>query len=454
MIYLTPRMLLLLWLGMISGLPLALTAGTLTAWLTETGVDIKTIGIFALVSLPYAYKFLWAPLMDGIMPPLLGKMFGKRRGWMLWCIVALSTSCVAMSLFPPEMALLPIALLAFLLAFASASFDINLDAYRIETLPEEEQGSAAAAAVFGYRIGMLISGAGALFLAGRVEWSGAYQLMALVMLSGMVPVVLFAKVKGTRLVESPPLAPPVHGVGMEENSVSGVGKNLFLTPTAGGGGKGGELSAWFHTYVIQPFKNFALHPGWQLILIFIILYKLGDAFLGFMTNPFLLETGYTKDQIAAVVKFAGFFATMLGSFFGGWLVMRLGVMRMLIIGGILQTLANLPYAYLALLAAPDIDALTVTIAADNFCGGMATVAFVAYISSLCNLRFTATQYALLNSFASFGRSFFTAGTGVMVESLGWPMFFITTAIIGLPAILLIYIIHRKVTPSIPADANR
>lgn len=417
-LYLTPRMALLFWLGMISGLPLALTAGTLTAWLTQSGVDIEAIGLFALVSMPYAYKFIWAPLMDGFKPPLLGRLLDKRRGWMLLWILCMAALCFAMSLFQPDQILLPIAILAVALAFASASFDINLDAYRIEMLPVDEQGAAAAVAVYGYRVGILISGGGALALASRLEWSGAYQIMALVLLTGCLPALLFPFVKGLRAEHA------------EENVAT-----LSSRPA--------DVKQWLNAYVVQPFKNFAEHPGWKLILLFIILFKIGDAFLGFMTNPFLLKAGYSNDQIAAIVKGAGFFATMFGSFFGGWLVTRLGMMRSLIIGGILQATANLPYAYLAMLNAPDLEALTVTIAIDNFCGGLATVAFVAYISSLCNLRFTATQYALLNSLAAFGRSFFTAGTGVMVSALGWPMFFITTALLGLPSLFVLWRLQKK-----------
>jgi PAT family beta-lactamase induction signal transducer AmpG len=408
-IYLTPRMLLLLWLGLVSGVPLALTASTLTAWLTENGIDIKTIGIFALVGIPYTFKFAFAPLMDGLSPPLLGKLFGRRRSWMLVWVALLAFFCFLISHTSPNLQPWLVAWLTLLLAFASASFDINLDALRIEMLPTEEQGAGAAMAVLGYRIGMIISSAGALYIAEYMSWSAAYATMAMVLALGIIPVLL----------------------------VSNTQSNSQNSTTS----ERSDLEKWLRTYMVEPFINFAQTRGWWLVLLFIILFKLGDACLGFMTTPFLLEVGYTKAEIASVVKLFGLLSSIFGGLIGGWIVMRLGVLRSLYVGGILQALANLPYAYLAALNGTDTQALAITISVDNFCGGIATTAFVAYISSLCNLRFTATQYALLNSLASIGRIFFTTSSGVIAASLGWPWFFVLTTLMGLPGLVLLYVLQ-------------
>lgn len=427
MIYFTPRMLLLLWLGIISGLPLALTASTLTAWLSENGIDIKTIGIFALVGVPYTFKFVWAPIMDGFSPPLLSTMLGRRRSWMLVWVTCMAFLCFMLAGVNPANQLALVAILTLAMAFASASFDINLDAFRIELLPAEEQGAGAAMAVLGYRLGMIISSAGALYIAQYVSWSAAYVSMATLAAIGVIPIFFSSN------ITSPPFT---GGRGEELTDASP------LNPPAS---RGNNIKWWFHTYFVEPFTSFASQRGWLLILCFIILFKLGDACLGFMTTPFLLEIGYTKAQIASVVKLFGLMATILGGFAGGWLVMRMGVIKSLWLGGILQALANLPYAYLASMNATDMQALAITISIDNFCGGLGTTAFIAYISGLCNLRFTATQYALLNSLASVGRIFFTTTSGVLAASLGWQLFFILTACLGVPGVMLLYFLQRLQT---------
>ncbi len=411
-VYLTPRMLLLLWLGVVSGVPLALTASTLTAWLSENSVDIKTIGLFALVGIPYTFKFAFAPLMDGLSPPVLGRLFGRRRGWMIFWVSMLSLICVALSGISPAIYPLMVALFTLLLAFSSASFDISFDALRIEMLPAEEQGAGAAMAVLGYRIGMIVSSAGALYIAEYMSWSAAYMVMGAVFASGILPVFLCA-------------IPSPQAPASEERV---------------------EVKKWLQIYFFEPFRNFMQHSGWWMILLFIVLFKLGDACLGFMTTPFLLESGYTKIQIADVVKLFGLLATIAGSLMGGWMVMRLGMVKSLWIGGILQAVANLPYAYLAMLGSTDTQALAITISIDNFCGGLSTTAFVAYISSLCNVRFSATQYALLNSLASIGRIFFTTTSGALAASLGWELFFVLTTLMGLPGLALLWMMRRLQKP--------
>ena len=448
-IYLTPRMLILGWLGVISGLPLALTASTLTAWLADSAVDIKTIGLFALVGIPYTFKFAWAPLMDGLSPPL-AKAIGRRRAWMVWWLLALGLSTLIISLLDPTQDLTLVALLTLALAFSSASFDINVDALRIDWLPDLEQGAGAAMAVTGYRIGMVISSAGALYLAEFYSWQIAYQIIAVVLLLGLVP---------TLLAQNPPPACGGAGGGArngtdsndvtslsykggsaETNTSSRQYSPPLAPPQAGGG-----FTTWLLTYVVDPFRQFASQPKWWLILVFIILFKLGDAVLGQMTMPFLIrEAGYAKDDIALVVKIYGTVASIVAGFIGGWAVLRFGILVCLVLGGIMQSVANLPYAYLAMLPAPDNAALAITIAVDNAFGAFATIAFVAYISSLCNKRFSATQYALLNSLASVGRIFFSATSGALAAAMGWPVFFVFTAVLGLPALFILWLLRRYV----------
>lgn len=421
-IYLAPRMLLLAWLGLVSGLPLALTASTLTAWLADSGLSIKTIGLFALVGVPYTFKFVWAPLMDGLSPPL-GKQLGRRRAWMVWWLLALALCIFATSTMAVT-DLYAIALLTLALAFSSASFDINLDALRIDWLPAEEQGAGAAMAVLGYRIGMIVSSAGALYLAAFESWQLAYQVMAGVVLLGLVPVLLARGFVGS--VGSV--------VAMRDEKMKDEQMAQSIHPS----------SSHLSSYFIEPFRQFTLHPGWWLILIFILLFKLGDAVLGFMTMPFLIDAaGYAKQDIALVVKIYGLLASIVGGLLGGWLVMRLGIFRSLLLGGILQSVANLPYAYLAFLPAPDLTALGATIAIDNAFGGFATTAFIAYISGLCGKQFSATQYALLNSLASVGRIFISASSGAMAAAMGWPLFFVFTAVLGLPGLLLLVVLRKR-----------
>ena len=413
-IYITPRMLLIAALGIVSGLPLALTASTLTAWLADSGVTKEAIGLFALLGIPYTFKFLWAPLMDGLSPPL-GRKLGRRRAWMVWCFLALAAVVFAMSVMDVEQDLHLIALLTLILAFSASSLDINVDALRIEWMADEEQGAAAVMAVQGYRIGMVVSSAGTLYIADAASWALAYQATGVLILFGLIPALL-----------APNISPPPLPDNVQENASE-------TSPA-----RADKIKSWFLAYVVGPFRQFSTQQGWWLILLFILLFKLGEAILGFMTNPFLLEMGYSKSDIATVVKIYGLGATIAASFFAGWAVIRFGIFKCLIIGGILQSAANLPYAYLAMLPGPDNVALGVTIAIDNAFGSFATISVIAYISRLCDKRFSGTQYALLNSFATFGRTFLSSGSGWMATTMGWPLFFVATAIIGLPSLIVLW----------------
>lgn len=410
-----PRFLLLGLLGLYSGLPLALTASTLTAWLSDAKIDRAAIGLFAAVATPYALKFLWAPLIDGVRLPLLWQ-FGRRRSWLLLVQALLALALVAMAHTQPEITPGLVALMAVAIATLSATQDIVIDAYRVELLPPEQQGTGAAFATFGYRIGMLLSGAGALALADRFGWSSTYLVMAAIMGSGVL-VTLMAKESG---VQSSELS----------NDRDSLDSGLRTLPT------------FFRRYVIEPFADFATRPHWQWILAFVILYKLGDAFMGVMFNPFLLDLGFSKTQIAQIVKLYGLVATILGTFAGGAMVARLGTYRALMLGGVLHMATNLLLVVQARLGAEP-DFLILSIVTENFTGGMSTAAFIAYLSALCRRDYTATQYALLSSLAAFGRTWLSTPSGWLSLVLGWEGFFVAASSMALPGLVLLRWLERR-----------
>jgi PAT family beta-lactamase induction signal transducer AmpG len=404
--YFQRRLLLIGLLGFYSGLPLALTASTLTAWLSDAKVDRAAIGLFAAIATPYAFKFLWSPLMDGLKLPLLG-VLGRRRSWLVLTQLLLAVSIAAMTLADPTIDPLKTALVGALIATFSASQDIVIDAYRVERLRTEEQGAGAAMATFGYRIGMLVSGAGALYLAEYYGWVVTYFVMAAIMASGVVLTLL---AKEPELREQPK---PTHGIA--------------------------EFIA--HS-VIAPFKDFMTRKHWLAVLVFVVLYKLGDAFMGIMFNPFLLDLGFTKIEIASVVKLYGLVATIIGAFLGGALVLRLGTYRTLIICGFAHMLTNLMLVVQARLGA-DLHFLIVSISLENLTGGMATAAFIGYLSALCKRNYTATQYALLSSLASFGRTWLSTPSGWLAQTVGWEMFFAIASTMAIPSLLLLWWLERK-----------
>jgi PAT family beta-lactamase induction signal transducer AmpG len=409
-VFLDRRILTVLLLGFSSGLPLALTGATLAVWLTESGVDLKSVGLFALVGVPYIYKFAWAPLIDHVRLPVLTRAFGRRRGWMLATQGALIAALLGLGNTDPATDTLVTALLALVVAFCSASQDIVIDAYRVEILNEEQYGAGAAAVQFGYRIAMLVSGAGALLIAQYSgSWPVTYAVMAVLVGIGMVTV----------LVNPEPAAPPRIGAAP-------------------------GLAGWLRHAVADPFTDMARRQGWMIVavLAFVMLYKLGDAFAGVMANPFYIKMGFTKAEIAGISKVFGFGATIVGTFVGGVLVARYGIVKSLVACGVLQMLSNLMFAWLATLG-HDIGALTVTIAVENLSGGMGSAAFVAYMSSLCSLTFTGTQYALLSSLAAVGRTVVASQAGFLAESVGWVDFFIVSTVVAVPGLLLLMVLRGR-----------
>ncbi|HYL33780.1 MAG TPA: AmpG family muropeptide MFS transporter [Stellaceae bacterium] len=395
------RMLAILLMGFSSGLPLALTASTLAIWLKTAGISLTAIGLFAEVGLAYNLKFLWAPAMDRVRLPLVGRL-GRRRGWAVTIQAALAGALLVMAGRNPVADPWPVALIAAIVAFLSASQDIVIDAYRVELLEEREQGAGAAVTQVGYRFGMIASGAGALYLAAYFGWFWSYVGMAALMLVGVITVLM---TREPRLV-----APPVRG-------------------------------SWLTQAVVAPFAEFASRRAWLLILIFVVLYKFGDALAGIMSSPFYVALGFSLVEIANVGKIFGTAASIAGVFLGGAAVYRFGPMPALLICGAFQAVSNLMYI-VQLWAGPDPTMLALTIATENITGGMASAAFVAYLSRLCHPAFTATQYALLSALAATGRTVLAAAGGFLADRLGWQPFFLLATAACVPSLLLLIYLMR------------
>ena len=391
------RMLVALLMGFASGLPLLLTGSVLQAWLKDSGVDLASIGLFALVGLPYTLKFLWSPLFDRYAPPL----FGRRRGWLLVTQLALAGALFALSFAHPAAdSLLWISAAALLVAFFSASQDIVVDAYRRESLTDNELGLGSALYVNGYRVGMLLAGGGGLILADLIGFAAMYRLMAVFMV---------ACIAVTLLAPEPPLP-------------EGRPKTLMEA-------------------VVLPFRDYFMRDGAWLALAFILLYKLGDTMAAAMTTPFYLDLGYSKTEIGTVVKLFGFWATIIGGTLGGIWILRIGMNRALWLFGLGQMLSTLGFVVLAGLQ-PSIAALATVVAVENLTAGLGTAAFVGFMAALTDRRFTATQYALLSSLVGVPRVFASAPTGWLAEWLGWASFFLMCALIAIPGLLLLRWITR------------
>ena len=402
--YLQPRLLIIFFMGFASGLPLALSSATLSFWLAESGVALTTIGLFALVGTPYNIKFLWAPLIDNVPIPILSRLLGRRRSWMLLIQVFLMIAIVGVGLSRPEETPYLTAVCALAVAFFSASQDIVIDAYRIEILDQDEQGAGAAMTQAGYRLGAIAAGAGALYLADAMPWSVVYIIMAVLVLVGMVTAIV---------APDPDRRKTGHAVARK---VQG-----------------------FRPMVVDPFIEFFQRNSPKvalIILAFILLYKFGDAFAGVMAYPFYYETGFTKSEVATASKIFGVIMTVTGVFLGGAVVKRYGILKALLGCGILQMFSNLMYAAQAMVG-HDFGFLFLTIGIENLSGGMGSSAFVAYLSVLCNTAYTGTQFALFTSFMAFGRTLLSSSSGWFVEQIGWFHFFVFSTVVALPGLLLL-----------------
>jgi len=399
------RMAATLLLGFASGLPLALTSGTLQAWMTVEGLDLKTIGFMTLVGQAYVFKFLWSPLLDRYPLPAAGRWFGRRRGWLIAFQLALAAALGAMALFEPRNSLGALAALAVLVAFLSASQDIVYDAWRTDALLPAERGAGAALNVTGYRLAMLVSGGLALWLADAwLGFRGTYALMALLMLAG---------VAGTLLAPEP------------QGSVAAAPRSLAEA-------------------VVGPMRAFFGRPWAVGFLLLIVLYKLGDAFAGALTTTFLIRgVGFSAGEVGLVNKSFGLLATIVGALAGGALMARLGLWRSLFLFGVAQMVSNLAYWALAVLPR-DLATMAGAVAIENLCGGLGTAAFVALLTALCDRRFSATQYALLSALSAVGRVYVGPASGYLVEAIGWDSFFLSTVAIAVPGLGLLALMRGRV----------
>ncbi len=430
-------------LGFAAGLPFLLVFTTLTAWLTEAGLERSTIGFFAWVGMTYSVKVFWAPVIDRLRLPLLQRWLGKRRSWILLGQLGVATGLLLMSQLDPATQVTAVAALAVLVAFSSATQDIAIDAYRIEIASEQWQGALSAAYFFGYRVALLVAGAGALYLAEWGGWSLAYTVMAVIAIS-IILVTLWAdaaeEVKATEQRR------------LEDQLVDQTfGRAMHMSQRP-------AWQRWWLGAVVCPFLDFFQRNGLLAltILAFIAVFRLSDLAMGAMANPFYLDLGYSKSDIASVAKVFGFFMTIAGSALCGVLVVRLGVYRPLLAGALLVAITNLLFAWLAWVGAADTPSLlwlALVISADNLSGGIAGTAFIAYLSSLTNRHYTATQYALFSSLMTLPGKFISGFSGVVVDAYGYIEFFIVAAALGVPAIVLVLYLSRQVcAPANEPDA--
>ena len=416
-VYAEPASLRMLALGFSAGLPLLLVLGTLSFWLREAGINRTTIGYLSWVALAYAFKWMWSPLVDRMPLPLLTRALGRRRSWLLLSQLMIMGGLVGMALSDPITTLNPIIWCALAVAFGSATQDIALDAFRIESADADHQAALAATYQTGYRLAMIWAGAGALWLAARVQgqvegymqqaWQVAYLVMAASMLVGMVTVLCSRE-------PNPAPLPPSKG-----------------------------LMDWLRGALVAPFADFIRRYRWQaaLVLSLIAVYRISDVVMGIMANPFYVDMGFSKDEVAAVTKVFGVVMTLLGAFVGGAMAMRWGVMRVLMLGAVLSAASNLLFAWLST-RGHDLTGLTLVVSADNLAGGIASAAFIAYLSSLTNVQYSATQYALFSSMMMLAPKWLAGFSGQFVDAYGYVHFFVGTACLGLPVLVLVALASR------------
>jgi PAT family beta-lactamase induction signal transducer AmpG len=428
-VYLEPATLRMLFLGFSAGLPLLLVLGTLSFWLREAGIDRTTIGYLSWVGLAYAFKWVWAPLVDRLPVPLLSRLLGRRRAWLLLAQATIAFGLAGMATSDPKVSLETVVWCALLVAFGSATQDIALDAFRIESADAQRQGALAAAYQTGYRLGMIWAGAGVLWVAAHAEveaatqagavyqhaaWQTAYLVMAASMAVGVITVLLSPE--------------PFRRV---------------LPPAR-------NAAAWLREVLVEPFAEFLRRYRWQaaLILALIAVYRISDVVMGIMANPFYVDMGYSKVEVANVTKIYGVIMTLAGTFIGGALALRFGVMRVLLLGAVLSAASNLLFAWLGS-RGHDVRALIVVISADNLSSGIASAAFIAYLSSLTNINYTATQYALFSSMMLLLPKWLAGFSGKYVDAFGYGNFFTATACLGVPVLILVWLASR-LAPATPA----
>lgn len=437
-VYLEPPVARMLLLGFSAGLPLLLVLGTLSYRLREAGIDRTTIGFLSWVGLAYGFKWVWAPLVDSVPLPLLTRAFGRRRAWLLLAQITLIAALTGMALTDAATDLHRLVGFALLAAFASATQDIALDAFRIESAQQSRQAAMAAAYQVGYRAAMICASAGALWIAAAFDpdertyqhapWLAAYFTMAGLMLVGVVTV-LFSR-EPARLAST---------AGVEQARAVAAGLRRRAVPEWLV-----RLLTWFYRTACEPFLDFVRRYRWQalLLLALIATYRVSDVVLGVMSNPFYRDMGFTKDEVAAVSGVYGIVMTLVGSAVGGVLALRLGVMRVLFLGALLSSTTNLLFAWLTT-RGHDMSSLILVVSADNLSGGMASAAFVGYLSGLTNMAYSATQYALFSSIMLLLPKFLAGFSGWVVDHYGYTTFFFGTALLGMPVLLLVWAAWRN-----------
>ena len=414
-VYLRPRVLIVMFLGFSAGLPLALTGSTIQVWSAQSGVDLKTIGFFTLVGTPYTLKFLWAPIVDAVDVPILSRLLGRRRGWLVFSQLLLMATIVFLAFCDPAISPWTVALGALLIATASATQDIVIDAFRVESLDKSEQAAGMASYVAAYRIGMLASTVGVLYLVAAFElfgfattaaWSLSFIGMAVLVLIGV-----FTTIAATEPQQSA-VAEAAHAG--EKNSVMRVAQAAY-----------------------KAFADFLTRDAAIVVLLFVVFYKFCDAFAGVMTAAFIIKIGFSVVDYANIVKGVGLAATLVGGFAGGALAARYSMVNCLWVGALLQMVSNLAFTWLALIGLNH-WALVAAILAENFTGAIGTVIFVAYLSALCQSPLhTATQFALLTALSAVGRTYLSAGAGYLAQSTGWLWFFVLSALVAIPSFALL-----------------
>ncbi len=419
-VYLRPRILIVMFLGFSAGLPLALSGSTLQVWSAQSGVDLKTIGFFTLVGTPYTLKFLWAPIVDALDIPVLSRLLGRRRGWLVFSQLLLMATIVFLAFCDPAISPWAVAFGALLVATASATQDIVIDAFRVESLESSEQAAGMASYVAAYRIGMLASTVGVLYLVATFELFGFTQTAAWSLsLIGMALLVLIGII----------------------TTIAATEPRQSTDASAAHAGKDSVLRVAQAAY--RAFADFLSRDAAIAILLFVVLYKFCDAFAGAMTAAFVIKIGFSVVDYANIVKGVGLAATLIGGFAGGAMAARYGMVTCLWTGAILQMASNLAFSWLALVGANH-WALVVAITAENFTGAIGTVIFVAYLSALCqNPLHTATQFALLTALAAVGRTYLSAGAGFVAEASGWPLFFAISSLVAIPSLLLLAWLQQR-----------
>jgi len=440
LVYCRPHMLSMLALGFSSGLPFMLIFSTLSAWLRQRGIALTTIGMFSWVSLAYTLKFLWAPVVDRLRLPLIGRLLGQRRSWMLLAQIGIASALAAIANSDPGAHVERVAGLALLLAFCAATQDISVDAWRIESAPAREQGAMAAAYQLGYRLAIIVGSAGALWIAADLGWSRSYVTMAALVGIGMLT---------TLLVREPERIAPLASVRTEQRVVDWLQHRGHWPEWLR------DAGAWLLGAVVCPILDFFARYGLQLgllIFAFICTYRLTDFTMGVMSNPFYLDLGFTLKQVAAVAKIYGTVWTFGGIFIGGLAVAKWGRTRSLVLGSALVIISNLSYSILAAHSAPGTVGLATVISLDNFAQGAHGTALIAFMSSLTSASYTATQYALLSSLYALLPKLLMGVSGFVVRAIGYPEFYLYTASLSIPALLLLYVLSRRT--DFPAHAEQ